>query len=457
MYDLAVIGAGPGGYVSAIKASQLGLNTILFEEEKPGGVCLNKGCIPTKAMLKSAEVFNTVKTASEYGIRASQPILDFNAVMSRKNGIVADLVSGIGSLLKRNGVTTVTAHANVVSPYCMVANGEQYQAKNIILATGSKPVRVTIKGNYDRLMISDDIFNLEKLPSSIAIIGGGIIGLEFAVMLNAFGVKTTIVELLPSIITMADEAVIEAAHTMLVSSGITVYENSKVTEVTARGLICEKGGKQFELDAEKILLCIGRVPNTDIQMLDDLGIRHERGKILVDTQLRTNISNIFAVGDVNGKKMLAHAASAQGITAAEIIAGVKKNIEFTATPSCIFTVPEIAWVGLTEKEAKQQYGSVKTSVFPMTANGKSKISGKTEGFIKLITDTKYNLLVGAHLCCDRASDMIAGMTLALNMECSAAEIARTIHPHPTVSEACMEAAEGVFGSSIHYHVKSKGE
>ena len=456
MYDVAVIGGGPGGYVAAIKASQLGLNTVLFEEEAMGGVCLNKGCIPTKAMLKSAEVYNTVKTAEEYGIHTNSPILNIESVISRKNKIVTDLVNGIELLLKNNNIKVIKARAEPVSPYCVRAGSELYQAKNIILATGSKPIRIKLKGNQNKLIVSDDIFSLKKLPLSIAIIGGGVIGLEFAVMLNAFGVKTTIVELLPSIINIADDTIMEAAKKMLINSGVVVLENTRALELTDYGLRCEKGQKNFEVMAEKVLLSIGREPNVDIQMLGSLGIKNENGKIIVDKQMQTSVPGIYAIGDVNGKNMFAHAAAAQGISVAEIIAGKKKTTQFAAMPSCIFTIPEIAWVGLTEQEAKQKYNNVITSIFPMAANGKSMIYGKKDGFIKLVVDSKYKLLLGAHLFCYRASDMIGEMALALNLECTAAEIAETIHPHPTISEACMEAAEGIFGSPIHYYSKAKG-
>jgi dihydrolipoamide dehydrogenase len=457
MYDLAVIGAGPGGYTAAIRAAQLGLTTVLFEEDNWGGVCLNKGCIPTKAMLKSAEVFSMVKAAGEYGVNAGGASLDFRAVMNRKDSIVRRLTGGVGSLLKMNGVETVKARAQAVSPYCVRAGERDYQTRSIILATGSKPVRVPLPGDQSRLLVSDDVFKLTDLPSSVAIVGGGVIGLEFALMLGAFGVKAAVVELLGSVIAMADGDVIKAARKLLAGSGVEVYENARALESGARGLVCEKEGRRFGVEAEKIILSVGRIPNADIPMLESLGIKHDRGRIRVDGRMRTSVPNIYAVGDINGKTMLAHAASAQGIAAAGSAASAKTGApyagkragRFGAVPSCIYTSPEIAWVGLTEREARLKYGAVRTSVFPMAANGKSVISGKTEGFVKLVAEPDHNILVGAHLFCDRASDMIAEMVLALNLECCAEEIAESVHPHPTISEACMEAAEGIFGSPIH--------
>jgi dihydrolipoamide dehydrogenase len=431
----------------------MGLRTVVFEEDNWGGVCLNRGCIPTKSMLKSAEVFSLIKNAENYGVVSQNASLDFSIVMKRKNDIVKRLTGGVGSLLEMNGVTAVRAHAELASPYCISANGENYQTRNVILATGSRPVVPRFGGDQDKFMTSDGLFDIEEIPSSVAIIGGGVIGLEFAVMLGSFGARVAIVEMLESIIGPADDLVIDAVRRMLRKSGIDLYENARALESTPKGLLCEKEGKQFELGAEKIILCVGRKPNIDPAMLDRLGIKHDRGCIVTDGQLRTNVPNIYAVGDINGKMMLAHTAVMEGIVAAEVIAGRRARMNYKAIPSCIYTMPEIAWAGLTEKSAREQYHDIKVSVFPMAANGKSVIADKTEGFVKLIADSRYNVLLGAHLFCDRASDIISEFSLALNLECCAEEIAGTVHPHPTISEACMEAAEGILGSPVNYFVK----
>jgi dihydrolipoamide dehydrogenase len=453
MYDLAVIGAGPGGYTAAIKAAQMGLHTILFEEDNWGGVCLNKGCVPTKAMLGSAGVFTLIKNAGNYGVISQNASLDFSTVIKRRNDIVKHLTGGIGSLLEMNGVTAICAHAELVSPYCINANGENYQTRNVIFATGSRPAVPHFGGDQDKFMTSDGFFNIEDIPSSVAIIGGGVIGLEFAVMLDAFGTKIAIVEMLESIIGPADDLVIDAVRRMLRKSGIDIYENAKALESTPKGLLCEKDGKQFELSAEKVLLCTGRKPNIDPVMLERFGIKHTHEGIVTDDQLRTNIPNVYAVGDINGKMMLAHTAVMEGIVAAEVVSGKRARMNYKAIPSCIYTTPEIAWVGLTERSAREQYHDIKVSVFPMAANGKSVIADKTEGFVKLIADSRCNTLLGAHLFCDRASDIISEFSLALNLECCAEEIAGTVHPHPTISEACMEAAEGILGNPVNYFVK----
>lgn len=462
MYDVAIIGGGPGGYVAAVKAAQLGLKTVLFEQERLGGVCLNKGCIPTKTLLKSAEVYHTIKNASVFGIKASGCEVDFAAVMKRKNEVVARLTSGVGALLKANGVEVVKKLATILSNSEIQAGETVYSAKNIIIASGSKPMLPPIKGiDSPSVLTSDELLSIDHIPASIVIVGGGVIGVEFAFLLSEFGCKVTIVEMLDSVIAMADADVCAIMTKMLLARGIVLICGAKVVEIGKNGLIYEKDGKSAQVEAQSVLVSVGRVPNSDFAVLDKLGIKHERGKITTDERLKTSVRGIYAIGDVNGKWMLAHKASAEGIVAVENIAAEILSardifsaehsavMHYDRIPQCIYTTPEIAWVGLTEKQARDLKLDIKCASFPMSANGKSMAEGNTTGFVKLISDAKTGELLGAHLVCAHATDMISEIVLGMNAEVCAQDIAKTIHPHPTVSESIMEAAEALIGKAIH--------
>lgn len=449
-YDVAVIGGGPGGYVAAIKAAQSGLKTVLFEQEKLGGVCLNKGCIPTKSLLKSASVYHSAQSAAAFGIQAGHVAFDWAAVMARKETVVNQLVGGIGMLVRANKIDLVAARAEVKDAHTVTANGQDVSAKSIIIATGSQPVRPPIDGIGEScVMTSDELLSIKKVPKSIVIVGGGVIGLEFAFLLNRFGTKVTIIEMLPSLLAIADETVISTVAKSIQKAGIAVVTNARVKKIEPAAVVYEKDGIATRIETEAVLVSTGRKPSADIAMLSRLGVAHKNGMVQTDEKLRTSVSGIYAIGDVNGKSMLAHTASEEGIVAVETICGHEVKMDYSVIPQCVYLEPEIAWVGLTEKQAIEQGYDVQTGVFPMSANGKSLIEGETAGFVKFVADKKYGEILGVHMVCHHATDMIAEAAFAMKTECCVDDIAKCIHPHPTVVEAVMEAANATVGKAIH--------
>lgn len=449
-YDVAVIGGGPGGYVAAIKAAQNGLTAVLFEKEKLGGVCLNRGCIPTKALLKSASVYHTAKSAAMFGVSTQGASFDWAAVMARKEKVVGQLVGGIGTLVGANKIELVTAEAAVKDAHTVTAGGSEYAVKNIILATGSQPSLPPIEGIHEAgVLTSDELLSIGELPRSLAVVGGGVIGLEFAFMLSRFGVKVTIIEMLPDIIAMADAAVISAVTKDIKKAGIVLATGARVKRIEKSAVVYEKDGTEARVEADAVLVAAGRKPASDTAMLDRLGIVHKNGMIQTDGSMRTNVPGIYAIGDVNGKSMLAHTASEEGIVAVENICGHAAVMDYRQIPQCVYLEPEIAWTGMTEEQAREAGHDVITGVFPMTANGKSLIEAETSGFVKFVADRKYGEILGAHMYCAHATDMIAEVVLAMKTECCMEDIAKCIHAHPTVSEAVMEAANATTGMAIH--------
>ncbi|HWR22123.1 MAG TPA: dihydrolipoyl dehydrogenase [Feifaniaceae bacterium] len=448
-YDIGVIGGGPGGYVAAIKAAQLGAKVILFERDSLGGTCLNRGCVPTKALLKSAELFRQVKEAAAYGIAVGGCNVDFPGVMRRKDGIVRQLTGGVAGLLKKNGVTVVMQEAALLNKNAIRAGGETYGVKNVILAMGSKPAKPPIRG-IEHAKNSDDVLKMERLPASVAIIGGGVIGVEFASVLAALGTKVTIVELLPTVLNMADDAVIEAAERLLKKQGVEIVTGAKVREILPDGLLYEGDAGIVKAAAEMTVVATGRVPDTDAGELDRLGIAHDRGRIVTDARMRTSVPGIYAIGDLNGVSMLAHTASREGVVAVKNILGQNCLMSYDFIPSCVYTAPEIAWIGMSEKDAKKMGVRYKTGVFPLAGNSKSLIEGEADGFIKLIADASTDELIGGHMVCGHATDMVAELGVLMHLEGTAEDIAETVHPHPTVSESVMEAAEALLGKAIHF-------
>ena len=449
-YDVAVIGGGPGGYVAAIKAAQSGLAAVLFEKEKLGGVCLNRGCIPTKALLKSASVYHTAKNAATFGVSAQGASFDWAAVMARKEKVVGQLVGGIGTLVGANKLELVTAEAAVKDAHTVTAGGSEYAVKNIILATGSQPSLPPIEGIHQAgVLTSDELLSIGELPKSLAVVGGGVIGLEFAFMLSRFGVKVTIIEMLPDIIAMADTAVISAVTKDMKKAGITVATGARVKRIEKGAVIYEKDAAETRVEAEAVLVAAGRKPASDTAMLDRLGIAHKNGMIQTDASMRTNMPGIYAIGDVNGQSMLAHTASEEGIVAVENICGHTAVMDYRQIPQCVYLEPEIAWAGMTEQQARDAGHDVITGVFPMSANGKSLIEAETSGFVKFVADRKFGEILGAHMYCAHATDMIAEVVLAMKTECCMEDIAKCIHAHPTVSESVMEAANAAMGKAIH--------
>jgi len=457
--DVVIIGGGPGGYVAAIKAAHLGLKALLVEKDKLGGVCLNWGCIPTKALVSTAELLNHLQRAGEFGIQVKDYSFDFPAIMKRKDLITQRLSSGVGQLMKANQVRVVKGEGQIIEPGKVeitdsAGQKEVIKAKNIIIATGSSVMSLPIPGiNSDGVITSNEALSLSELPSRMLIIGGGVVGIEFAGIFRALGVEVTVVEMLPRILLPIDEEITRRLTQLLKGKGIEILTDSKVKEIKKNHqnlevLISTTDGEKI-IETEKVLLATGRVPelgNIDVQRL---GIELNGKAIKVDEKMRTNIPGIYAVGDVVGKIMLAHVASREGIVAVENISGKEVLMDYKVVPNCVFSMPEVASVGLTEEEARKENDNIKVSKFPFLANGKALSMGETEGMVKIIADGDTFELLGVHILGTHASDLIAEGTLALSMEATAFEIVNTIHAHPTLAEAVAEAAEGVLGKPIH--------
>jgi dihydrolipoamide dehydrogenase len=457
--DVVIIGGGPGGYVAAIKAAHLGLKAVLIEKDKLGGVCLNRGCIPTKALVSTAELLNHLQRAKEFGIQVKEYSFDFPAIMKRKEMIAQRLSSGVGQLMKANQIRVIQGEGNILEPGVVeVINiegkKELIKTENIIIATGSSVMKIPIPGLENEGVIdSDGALSLSELPTKMIIIGGGVIGIEFAGIFKAMGVEVTVVEMLPRILLPIDEEISNRLTFILKRQGIKILTNGKVegiekTNQNLEVLISNPEGKQ-RLETEKVLLAAGRVPDFGNINVQKLGIELEGRAIKVDQKMRTNIPGIYAVGDVVGKIMLAHVAFREGIVAVENISGKEVLMDYKVVPNCVFSLPEVASVGLTEEEARKKYDQIKVSKFPYIANGKALGMGETEGMVKIIADSDTSELLGLHILGAHASDLIAEGTLALSMEATAEEIVNTIHAHPTLAETIAEAAEGIIGKPIH--------
>jgi len=457
--DVVIIGGGPGGYVSAIKAAHLGLKAVLVEKDKLGGVCLNRGCIPTKALVSTAELLNHLQRAGEFGIQVKDYSIDFPAIMKRKDLITQRLSSGVGQLMKANQVRIARGEGQIVEPGKVeitdtAGEKELIKTKNIIIATGSKVMRLPIPGiDSEGVITSDGALSLSELPSRMLIIGGGVVGIEFAGIFKALGVEITVVEMLPRILPPIDEEIARRLTQLLKRKRIEILTDCKVKEIKSTNqnlevLVSTSDGEK-KIETEKILLAAGRVPelgNIDVQRL---GIELDGKAIKVDKKMRTNIPGIYAVGDVVGRIMLAHVASREGIVAVENISGKETLMDYKVVPNCVFSMPEVASVGLTEEEARKENNNIKVSKFPFMANGKALGMGETEGMVKIIADADTSELLGFHILGAHASDLIAEGTLALSMEATAFEIVNSIHAHPTLAEAIAEAAEGIVGKPIH--------
>jgi len=457
--DVVIIGGGPGGYVAAIKAAHLGLKAILVEKDKLGGVCLNRGCIPTKALVSTAELLNHLQKAGEFGIQVKDYSIDFPAIMKRKDLITRRLSSGVEQLMKANQVRVVKGEGQIVEPGKVeitdtAGEKEVIKTKNIIIATGSKVMRLPIPGiDSEGVITSDEALSLSELPSKMIIIGGGVIGIEFAGIFKALGVEVTVVEMLPRILLPIDEEIARRLTQILKRKGIEILTSCKVKEIKKNHqnlevLVSTNDGEK-KLETEKVLLAAGRVPELGNINVQRLGIELDKGAIKVGEKMRTNISNIYAVGDVVGKIMLAHVASREGIVAVENISGKEVLMDYKVVPNCVFSMPEVASVGLTEEETRKENDNIKVSKFPFMANGKALGMGETEGMVKIIADADTFELLGLHILGAHASDLIAEGTLALSMEATAFEIVNTIHAHPTLAETIAEAAEGILGKPIH--------
>ncbi|PKV98535.1 dihydrolipoyl dehydrogenase [Nocardia fluminea] len=473
-FDLLVIGGGPGGYVAAIRAAQRGLKVCVVEKERPGGVCLNWGCIPTKAMLRSAEVYQTLTTAAEFGIHADNVRYDFGAVRQRKDGIVKELTDGVAGLLKANGVTIIEGHARFVEPTVVEVHeagaspvfdgGPRYaapagtairrvSARDVIVATGSVPAQLPIPGaGLPGVVTSDGAFGLTEVPRRLVIIGGSAVGAEWASLFATFGSQVTVVEMQDRLVPLEDKEIGDALGRSFRKRGITVLTGATVTAITGDAAlrVSVGGAAAQELDADVVLVGVGRRPNTAELGLDTAGIATDaRGFIEVDDRLRTSVEHVYAIGDVTGRALLAHVASHQGITAAEVIAGHDAHLDYTVIPAATFTHPEIASVGLTEHAARAAGHEVITAKFPFAALGRAKTFGETEGFIKIVAGQEHQEVLGVHIIGPSASDLIAEGALAISLEATLDELADTIHAHPTLGEIGMEAAMAGLGLPVH--------
>jgi dihydrolipoamide dehydrogenase len=460
-YDLVVIGAGPGGYVSAIRASQLGLKTAIIDKQWLGGVCLNVGCIPSKALLKNAELAHILRErAKDFGISFDNLKIDYSAAVKRSRQVSDRLTKGVGFLMKKNNIdvymgTALLKNKNTVQVTATDGKAQDLTAKNILIATGSytTPIPgVTMDGK--KVVSYQEAILQEKLPASAIVIGGGAIGLEFSTVWNSFGSKVTIVEMLPHIAPLEDEEVSIELEKAFKKNGITVLAGHRVlsVETTANGVKVKVSSADGEkvLEAEQALVAIGFKPNTAGLGLETVGIKlTERGHIAIDDHMATNVPGIYAIGDVTGKLLLAHVASAQGMVAAETMAKHETvKLDYTMMPRTTYCYPQVASFGYTEAQAKEKGFTVKVGKFPFIANGKSLGLGESVGFAKIITDAKYGEILGAHLIGPEVSELLPELTLAQRSEMTAEEIARNVHAHPTLSEVLMEAAHGVNGTPI---------
>ena len=461
-FDVVVIGAGPGGYVAAIRASQLGLKTAIVEKRWLGGVCLNEGCIPTKSLLKNAEIAHLLRErAADFGISFDNLKMDYAKAVKRSRQVSTRLTQGVGFLLKKNNVTTIIGEAKVLSPSrVQVTNAEgsmqALDTENIIIATGSYPIQipgVTVDG--EKIITYKEAIVQEKLPASVLIIGAGAIGLEFATIWNAYGVKVTIVEMLPAIAPLEDAEVSAELTKAFKKKGIEILVDTKVisAEKTKQGLKVKVSGKTGDqvLEVEQVLVAIGFKPNSLGFGLEDVGVAlNERKQVIVDEFMATNVKGIWAIGDVTGKLLLAHVASKQGIMCAETIAGKKtRPINYPMVPRATYCQPQVASFGLTESKASENGRKIKVGRFPFQANGKALGMGESGGFVKIIVDEKYGEILGAHLIGPDVSELLPELTLAQRNELTISEVSENIHAHPTLSEVLMEAAEAAEGKSIH--------
>lgn len=459
-YDVIIVGSGPGGYVAAIRASQLGLKTAIVEKESLGGVCLNWGCIPTKALLKSANVFEYINHAKDYGIEVKDAKHDFGAVVKRSRDVANGMSGGVQFLMKKNKIDVINGTGKVlkgkkVSVKDDKGNTKEYSAKNIIIATGARSRELpAVKQDGEKVFGYRKAMVLDKQPKKMVVIGSGAIGVEFSYFYNAMGTEVTIVEYMDRIVPVEDEEVSKQLERTFKKNGIKIMTSAEVTNVNTSGKGCKvevktkKGTETIECDV--VLSAAGVVANIENIGLEDVGIKTEKGKIKVDEMYRTNVDGYYAIGDCTPGQALAHVASAEGIICVENIAGHKPQaLDYNNIPGCTYCSPEIASVGYTEKAAKDAGYDIKVGKFPFSASGKASAAGHKDGFVKLIFDSKYGELLGAHMIGANVTEMIAEAVVARKLETTGMEMIKAVHPHPTMSEAVMEAAAAAYGEVIH--------
>ncbi len=458
-FDLIVIGAGPGGYVAAIKAAQHGKKVALVEREALGGVCLNWGCIPTKALLKAAEVFELTKHASAFGINAGTPTVDFAKVISYSRGIADQMSKGVAFLMKKNKVAVLTGTARLAAKNQVVvkhADGEKtYSTGAIILATGARPrafPHLPIDGKL--VFNAREAMNLSKQPKSLLCIGAGAIGMEFASFYAAIGTTVTVVEMMDQVLPIEDVEVSKFVERAFVKKGVAIKIGTKVASLTKQAdgvtVVLDKGGVTESLTVDRVLVAVGMVPNVEGLGLEEVGVKlGERGFVATDENAQTSIPGIYAIGDLAGRQLLAHKASVEGEAAVAHLIGHPNPVDYTQVPGCTYCQPQVASLGLTEAKATANGRQVKIGRFQFMASGKAQAINHPEGFVKLIFDAQHNQLIGAHLVGYDATEMLAELSLAMKIECTAEELVSTIHAHPTLSEAVMEAAADALGECVH--------
>ncbi len=460
-YDIIVIGSGPGGYVTAIRAAQLGFKTAIIEKENLGGICLNWGCIPTKALLKSAHVFNYLKHAEYYGLnKVENPGFDFTKVIQRSRGVASKMSGGIQFLMKKNKIDVIMGTAKVkagkkVSVVDTEGKTTEYSATNIIIATGARSRELpNLPQDGKKVIGYRQALSLPEQPKSMIVVGSGAIGIEFADFYNAMGTKVTVVEFLPNIVPLEDEEVSKHVEKSLKKSGIEIMTNSSVESVDTSGngvkAKVKTANGEITLEADILLSAVGIAANVEGIGLEEVGIKTDKGRVLVNEWYETSVPGYYAIGDIIPTQALAHVASAEGITCVEKIKGMHvEKIDYGNIPGCTYCHPEIASVGLTEKQAKEKGYEIKVGKFPLSASGKATANGNTDGFIKVIFDAKYGEWLGCHMIGAGVTDMIAEAVVARKLETTGHEILKAVHPHPTMSEAVMEAVADAYGEVIH--------
>ena len=453
-YDITVIGAGPGGYVAAIAAAQQKKRVCIIERSVEGGVCLNEGCIPTKTLIKTVRLAEDIKKADQFGITGidtTNVSIDLTRLQARKNAVVSQLVGGVKGLLNGNGITTVKGSAAFIDANTVAVGEKKITSDYFIIATGSNtfiPPFISIEGKSN-IITSREALNAVTIPKTLGIIGGGVIGIEFAYIFSKLGARVIVFELLDRILPMVDGEIAGMAVKRMEKDGIVFHTGAKVNAVNNNTVCFDSGGKQLKENVDCVLMAVGRTPNTGGLRAEEIGIEIDKGAVKTDGTLKTNIANIYAIGDVNGASMLAHTASHEGITAVNNICGIKDTINYDRVPSCIYLDPEIACIGLTEKQAAEK-GEIRVGRFPLAGNGKALVEGNTEGMVKTILDAVTDEILGVHIYGIHATDMIGEISAAMTAEATAEEIIKAIHPHPTVSESLPEAFMAAYGKAIHW-------
>ena len=460
-YDVAIIGTGPGGYVAAVRASQRGASVVVIEKNDIGGVCLNVGCIPTKTLIYSAEMYRKMQHAADYGLQADNVGFDMKAMVERKNKVIGMNTGGIAALFKGHGIDVIRGEGQIVAPGEISVGDETIKATSIIIATGGRPAQLPgLEFNGKTVIGSTDALELTELPERIGVIGAGAIGAEFACIWNALGAKVTLIEFMPHVLPREDEDLSKRLAAGLKKKGIDVRTGTKVSNLsqTDEGVrLTLEGDKSGELDVDLVLVSIGLECNSEVvTKTPGLGVDvGARGGITVDARMETTVPGIYAIGDVTNKTWLAHGASTEGIVAATNVTGGNRHMDYRVVPSCTFTAPEVASVGLTETLAKEQGYTVKTGSFLFSGNGRAHAIGETEGLVKIVGDAATDEILGVHIMGCEAGELIAAGAMAMSLEATVEEMAHTIHTHPTLSEAMMEAAEDYYGIGIHTRPKPK--